>query len=133
MWGSNGLVETAPLLAKLADVELGEARERLLAGLVLEPLPSPADNLWRSEPVHRSVIGILASHHLTTGVAQGSDGGARRVRQQAEPLPYLGHRGALGPLKHADRHRALCAHSRSVSTWHIGRRQFGALRGGLGL
>src|SRR5467141_1425633 len=35
MWGSIGLVETAPLLAKLVDVELGEARERLLADILL--------------------------------------------------------------------------------------------------
>src|SRR6267143_1023822 len=35
MWGSIGFVETAPLLAKLVDVERGEARQRLLAGLGL--------------------------------------------------------------------------------------------------
>src|SRR6267143_244415 len=33
--GSIRLVETVPLLAKLADVELGEARERLPAGLLV--------------------------------------------------------------------------------------------------
>src|SRR4029077_1958568 len=35
MWGSIGFVQKAPLLAQLVDVELGEARERLLAGLEL--------------------------------------------------------------------------------------------------
>src|SRR5882724_7094824 len=35
MQRSIRLVETAPLLAKLADVELGEARERLPAGILL--------------------------------------------------------------------------------------------------
>src|SRR5438477_9978742 len=34
-WRSIGLIETAPLLTQFADVELGEARERLLAGFVL--------------------------------------------------------------------------------------------------
>src|SRR5439155_19329365 len=35
MRGSIGLIETAPLLAKLADVELGEARQRLPADILL--------------------------------------------------------------------------------------------------
>src|SRR5467141_315531 len=35
MWGSIGFVETAPLLAKLVDVELGEAREHLPAGILV--------------------------------------------------------------------------------------------------
>src|SRR5205807_3138097 len=35
MGGSIGLIETAPLLAKLADVELGEARQRLPACIPL--------------------------------------------------------------------------------------------------
>src|SRR5438132_639858 len=35
MGGSIGFVETAPLLAKLVDVELGEARQRLPAGILL--------------------------------------------------------------------------------------------------
>src|ERR1700736_1601697 len=35
MWGSIRLVETAPLLAKLAGVKLGEARERLPPGILL--------------------------------------------------------------------------------------------------
>ena len=35
MGGSIGLIETAPLLAKLADVELGEARQRLPAYILL--------------------------------------------------------------------------------------------------
>src|SRR5208283_3473024 len=34
-WRSIGLIETAPLLTQVADVELEEARERLLAGIVL--------------------------------------------------------------------------------------------------
>src|SRR6266850_780421 len=35
MRGNIGFVETAPLLAKLVDVELGEARERLPAGILV--------------------------------------------------------------------------------------------------
>src|ERR1700730_6248943 len=35
MGGGIGFVETAPLLAKLTDVELGEARERFPAGILL--------------------------------------------------------------------------------------------------
>src|SRR6202022_4306011 len=35
MWGNIGLVEAVPLLAKFADVELGEAQERLLAGILV--------------------------------------------------------------------------------------------------
>ncbi len=93
MWGSIGFVETAPLLAKLVDVERGEARQRLLAGL-----PSPADGLRRSQPVHGPALGILASRHVVTGMAQAGDGGAHGVRQPAEPPPELGDRGALGPL-----------------------------------
>src|SRR5205814_2209100 len=34
-WRSIGLIQTTPLLTQFADVELGEARERLLAGIVL--------------------------------------------------------------------------------------------------
>src|SRR5439155_21564871 len=35
MWRSIGFVYKTPLLAKLAEIELGEARQRLPAGIVL--------------------------------------------------------------------------------------------------
>jgi len=136
MCGSIHLVKTAPLLAKLADVELKEARERLPAGILLsdDHLPSPVGRSFdQSEPVDRPAIGILASRHLATGVTQAGKGSAHGMRQPAEPLPDLGDRGALGPFEHADQNRALCARSRSVGVWHPRRHQIGALQCGLGL
>src|ERR1700736_1074756 len=43
MRGNIGFAWTAPLLAKLVDVKFGEARERLLTGVVL---PSHGGHLW---------------------------------------------------------------------------------------
>src|SRR4029077_18701164 len=115
MRGNIGFVETAPLLAKLVDVELEEARAPpCWHPCVGRPWPSPVGSSFGpSEPVHRLARGVFAPCHLATGVTQAGHGGAPRVRAPNEPLPDLGDRRALGSLEHADQRRALGARSRS--------------------
>src|SRR6516162_4424523 len=71
-----GFVEAAPQLAKFAEVELREARERLRAafGVSTRHSRSPvAGRLDESEPVDGPVISILAARHFATGLAQSGN------------------------------------------------------------
>jgi hypothetical protein len=109
-WRRRRLVELATHLSRLANIERGEARERLLGDNVLSarhrpsPLPGSLDS---NELVHGPIMGILASCHHATGFAQAGNGRAHGMRQPAKPLPDLRHRSALGSLEHADQLRAL--------------------------
>jgi hypothetical protein len=86
-------------------------------GLSTRPRSSPlAGSLYRSQPVHRSVIGILAARHLATGFAQAGNGRSNRMRQPTEPLPDLRHGSAFGSLEQTDQLRALGAGWRLLST-----------------
>src|SRR5262249_47266128 len=110
-WRRRRLIEPAPQLSKPTKVELGEARERLLGDPVLvtrhgrSPLAGSFDG---SEAVYGPVIGILASRHLATSVAQAGNGRPHGMRQPTKPLTDLRHRSAFGSLEHSDQLRALC-------------------------
>src|SRR5262249_58542747 len=98
--------------SKLAKVEIGEARQRLLGDTVLSTRhgPSPlADSFGRSQPVNGPTIGILASRHLATGVTQAGNGRPHGMRQPTKPLTDLRDGSAFGSLEHADQLRALGA------------------------
>jgi hypothetical protein len=63
MWRSIRLLETALLLAKLPDLELGQARQRCPPGIpfVGRPRLSRAGGSFdKSEPVHRLARGVSA-------------------------------------------------------------------------
>src|SRR4029077_5036227 len=89
MRGNIGFVETAPLLAKLVDVELEEARAPpCWHPCVGRPWPATVGSSFGpSEPVHRLARGVFAPRHLATGVTQAGHGGAHGGRQPAEPPP----------------------------------------------
>jgi hypothetical protein len=102
------LLETAPLLAKLPDVELGQARQRCPPGIpfVGRPRLSRAGGSFdKSEPVHRLARRVSALRDRDR--TQTSNGSAHCMRQPIEPLPDLGDRRALGPFRAC--RLALCA------------------------
>ena len=81
--GSTGFVETVPLLAKLVEIEHGEARQRLLAAFVVSTRHSRsplAGRVDKTEPIDGPVISILAARHCATGLAQSGDGSPHSMR-----------------------------------------------------
>ena len=122
-------VEMAPQLAKFAEVEVEEARQRLRAPFVVSTRHNPSPLAGRfngNKPVDRPVISILAARHRATGLAQPGNGGPHGMRQPTEPLPNLGNRSALGLLEHGDQLGALGASRWLIATTHAAHPHIGA-------
>ena len=135
-WRRRRLVAPAPQFSKSANVELGEARERLLGDTVLSTRHSPSPLAGRfvtSEAIYGPVIGILASRRLATGFAQAGNGRPHGMRQPTKALPNFRDGSAFGSLQQADQLRALCAGWWFLGTAHSGRARIGALCYGFGV